>query len=148
MDSIHYPANIGVVLYNVNVKFLAIPDDLNPENVKLTTCADLDDSFCALSTGELFLNLKKSKAKVELLFEKIKELKKEFENEIVSGNYCPNSTLVLHTILDAMRETGGCATIFASDLPIGGVGALNKLGLDDGKSDQTYKILVSNCSLS
>ena len=29
LESVHYPTSVGVLVYNVNVKFLAIPDDLN-----------------------------------------------------------------------------------------------------------------------
>lgn len=108
----------------------------------MVTCADLDDSFSALSTGELFVSFNNEKDKLDLLINKLFEIKETFQEEIISKNPAPNTTVVLKTILDAMKQSGGKAVLFCTDLPIGGQGALAKLGVDDGKSDQTYKCKV------
>jgi Sec23/Sec24 trunk domain len=116
--------------------------DVVSQEVKIVTCADLDDAFSALSTGELFISLNNEKDKLDIIVSKLYEVGNLFYDEIVSKNPAPNTTIALNTILDAMKETGGKAVIFCTDFPIGGIGALSKVGPDDGKSNQPYKILV------
>ena len=136
-------ANVGFVIYSTIVQFIAIPDDLNPDNIKLITCADMDDSFCALSTGELFLNLGKQRDKIDLLVTKLYEIKDLFlEDQKYTGGGTSNTTPVIKTVLDAMATTGGKAILFCTDLPLGGSGALKKLRLDDGKDFKAYKMKV------
>lgn len=147
IDSIHYNANIGVVVYNTNVKFLSIPDNLEPNNVKLITCADMNDSFCALSEGELFLNLEKEREKIDLLLDKVKELKDTLDEEASYMSIVGNTTPILRTINDSMRKTGGKALLFCADIPIGGEGALQRTKLDEGKKDDTYRVKVGKIGL-
>jgi hypothetical protein len=133
LDSIPYDANIGIVTFNHGVTFYSIPDDLSTENIKRITCLDQQDPFCALGDEELFINITKSREKIDFLLSHLTEIG---ENYAQKGTTPLHFDIVLETISQGMA-TGGKVLLFASTQPSPGRSALSGLPLDDGKSEKT-----------
>lgn len=141
LDSIPYDANLGIVTFNHSMTYYAIPDDLSNENVKRISCVDFESPFCALSQGELYINVAKSREKLDFLINHLTEAAKNFDTSKAANI---NLDILFESIAESMQHTGGKVLIFGCTLPNLGKSATAIIDTDDGKSDKTrFAIKVS-----
>lgn len=142
IDSIDYPARVGILVYSQSAKFFSFVGKGKNVELKVTEIVDINDPFCALNEGELFMSIADERDKISKVFEALYSLEQSFPTSL-GADFEANIGVALRIVLDSMKIIGGRAMVFGTTIPQSGqFGVPSTVNYDDGASKDKYSVNV------